>query len=470
MLKSLFSRLLTGYLVIFVLILTTFSAALSLIYQDFIFAEKHRTLRQGAMEVNRQVGRFYMEEITKDDLDLAMDSIGYSMDSRVYVLSLDKESLASQSGLGFLELESGNLVADLLKIMDGEEVFRTREYAPVIDTYVVFYGVPLTVRGEIIGAVLQYFPVDQIRSEILKVYGQIWRVGGVITLVSAAAIYFFVRRVSKPLKEMEIAASKLASGEVVEDIPGVKSSDEVGKLVKAFNTMKKELANMEYMRRDFIAGISHELRTPLTSILGFIQGMRDGLVAEEEREAVLDIIQDETRRMIRMTGEILEMVKLETGSEKLYPETFDVLEAAAFLLESLKIHETRPNLNVVLDIPRNLPAFADADRFRQIMINLINNAMKYTDDGGSIYISAGRAEDMIEVRIKDTGRGISQEQLPYIFERFYRADKSRHAATGGAGLGLNIVRSLVGLHGGDIRVWSQLGEGSEFVFTIPASN
>jgi signal transduction histidine kinase len=198
--------------------------------------------------------------------------------------------------------------------------------------------------------------------------------------------------------------------------------------------------------------------------------MSDGLVAEEEREAVLDIIQDETRRMIRLTGEILEMVKLETGSEKLYPEPFEILEAVTFLLESLKIHEIRPNLNMVLNISPNLRAFADADRFRQIMINLINNAMKYTEDSGSIRISARRTGEMIEISMRDTGRGIAQEQLPYIFERFYRADKSRHAATGGAGLGLNIVKSLVELHGGEIRVWSQLGEGTEFAFTIPAQN
>jgi signal transduction histidine kinase len=468
MFKSLFSRLLAGYLLIFILILIGFSAALSFIYQEFIFAEKHRTLSQGATEVNRQVGRYYMEEISKKDLDITMNSVGYSMDSRVYVLALNKESLASQNGLSFLELESGNLISDLLRIMDGEEIFRTREYSPMIDTYVVFYGVPLMVRGEIIGAILQYSPVDRIRTEIMKVYGQIWRVGGVVTLMGAIVIYFFVRKVSKPLKEMEIAASRMASGEEVEDIPGVKSSDEIGQLVRAFNSMKKQLAAMEYMRRDFIADISHELRTPLTSILGFVQGFKDGLVTDSERESVLDIIQDETRRMIRMTGEILEMVKLETGSEKLYPESFDLLTAVTFLMDSLNAGEDHPNLNVALNIPENLWAFADADRFRQIMINLINNAIKYMSDGGTLYISAQNKDDMIEIRLKDTGSGISQEQLPYIFERFYRADKSRHAATGGTGLGLHIVKSLVELHGGKISATSRLGEGSEFIFTIPA--
>jgi len=467
MFKSLFAKLVAGYLIIFMFILAAFSAAMSFIYQEFVFMEKQKALALGAKEVSRQIVSYKMGSIGKEDLETTMDSVGYVNDSRIYALELDKESLEEQLANQDQSSDGSNLISDLYRIMEGEEVFRKQEYSIELDSYVVFHGMPWEINGEIKGAILQYSPVEKIRSGIMNMYLQIWGVGAAISVLSSIVIYCYSASVSKPLRAMEKAASLLASGQTVEDIEVVRTDDEVGRLVVAFNTMKQKLEQIEKMRRDFIAGISHELRTPLTSILGFVQGLQDGIVPKEDIPGTLNIIQDETRRMINLTGEILELVKLESGPAELYIEKFSVFEAMTFIVGSLNINEKKPGLQVEMICPQDLYIYADADRFRQIMLNLLSNAIKYTEPPGTILIEVKDEEEQTRISVIDSGCGIDETEIDYVFERFYRTDKSRHSNTGGAGLGLNVAKTLVEQHGGKIGIESRLGEGTKVWFTIP---
>lgn len=468
MFKSMFSKLLTGYLIIFVLTVAAFSAAMSFIYQGFVFSEKEKALALGGQEVRRQIVAFKQGEISREELETSMDSVGYVMDSRIYALELNKDSLQQQMQMTEDNLSvSSNLIPDLGKIMEGTKVFRKREYSQDLDSYVVFYGMPWELDGEIQGAILQYSPVEKIRSGILDMYYQIWMLAAAVTVFSVVVIYLFSAKTSKSLRAMEKAAAQLASGEPVADIQAFDSRDEIGRLVTAFNTMKQRLVQIETMRRDFIAGISHELRTPLTSILGFVQGIQDGLVPKSEIPGVLKIIQDETRRMISLTGEILDLVKLESGTSELYLERFRIFEALAFIIGSLHVNEKKPGLTVEMLCPEDLTIRADADRFRQIMLNLLSNAIKYTDAPGQVMVEVERLERGAKISVADTGCGIEADELPFVFERFYRTDKSRHSSTGGAGLGLNLAKALVEQHGGAIGIESEAGVGTRIWFTLP---
>lgn len=469
MFKSMFSKLLAGYLIIFVLTVAAFSAAMSFIYQGFVFSEKEKALALGGQEVSRQIVAFKHGEISREELETSMDSVGYVMDSRIYALELDKDSLQQQQ-LQMTEDDlsaSSNLIPDLGKIMEGNKVFRKREYSQDLDSYVVFYGMPWELDGEIKGAILEYSPVEKIRSGILDMYYQIWMLAAAVTVFSVVVIYLFSAKTSKSLRAMERAAAQLASGEPVADIQTFDSRDEIGRLVTAFNTMKQRLVQIETMRRDFIAGISHELRTPLTSILGFVQGIQDGLVPKSEIPGALNIIQDETRRMISLTGEILDLVKLESGTSELYLERFRVFEALAFIIGSLHVNEKKPGLTVEMLCPEGLTIRADADRFRQIMLNLLSNAIKYTDAPGQIMVEVKRQEHGVKISVADTGCGIEAAELPFVFERFYRTDKSRHSSTGGAGLGLNLAKAMIEQHGGTIGIESEVGVGTKIWFTLP---
>jgi len=407
-------------------------------------------------------------EIGQEGFFKAVDAIGAVMDSKVYVLDVDGEALLQYYLSGDSEEEGGSyVVKDLVSIMNGQEVFRRREYSSERDTYMVYHGTPMTVNGMVEGAILQYSPVERIRSGLFQIYIQIWSVGLIMGVAGVLFIYLYSKRTSKYLRELEQAASRLAAGEPVEDIASA-GNDELSHLIQVFNEMKGKLEQIETMRRDFLASISHELRTPLTSILGFVQGMEDGLVSNEEAPAVLDIIQQETRRLINLTGDILDLIKIENGVGELFPERFRVFEALTFIIGSLNIKEKKPGLQVEMLCPDDLFITADADRFRQIMLNLLSNSIKHTDPPGKVSVEVERQGRWAVFCVIDTGAGIDQDELPLIFERFYRSDKSRRSSTGGSGLGLSIVRAMVEQHGGQVRIESKVGEGTKVWFTMPA--
>ena len=470
MFKSLFSKLLIGYLTIFVITLAALTAAITFIYQSFVFSEKQVALSRGALEVSLQYEAWITGEIGQEGFFKAVDAIGAVMDSKIYVLDVDGEALTQYYASALEESGGGSyIVADLVSIMGGHEVYRRREYSSERDTFMVYHGMPMTVGGSVEGAILQYSPVERIRSGLVQIYMQIWGVGLVMGIFGVLMIYFYSSRTTKSLRELQRAAFQIAAGEPVEDVasPG---NDELSRLIRVFNEMKEKLEQIETMRRDFIAGISHELRTPLTSILGFVQGMGDGLVTGEETPAVLNIIQQETRRLINLTGEILDLVKMENGVGEMYPESFRVFEALTFIIGSLNIKEKKPGLRVEMLCPEDLFIVADADRFRQIMLNLLSNAIKYTDPPGMVSVEIARQGRWVKFSVIDTGIGIDADELPLVFERFYRADKSRHSGTGGAGLGLNIAKAMVEQHGGQIGIESTAGQGTTVWFTLPADD
>ena len=467
MFKSLFSKLLITYLAIFVITLAALTAAITLIYQDFVFAEKQMTLARGAKEAELQYEAWIRGEIGQEGFYKAIDAIGAVMDSKIYILDVDGEALVQYYAAADKEARgSSYIVSDLVGIMNGQEVFRRREYSSERDTYMVYHGMPMTVDGTVEGAILQYSPVERIRSGLFEIYLQIWGVGLVMGIAGILVIYLYSSRTTKSLRELERAAFQIASGEAVEDIvsPG---NDELSHLIDVFNEMKGKLEQIETMRREYIASISHELRTPLTSILGFIQGLEDGLVTPEESPLVLDIIQQEARRLISLTGDILDLVKMENGVGELFPERFRVIEALTFIIGSLNIKEKKPGLQVEMLCPEDLTIYAEMDRFRQIMLNLLSNAIKYTDPPGRVSVEVESRDAWAKVSVIDTGIGIEPEELPLIFERFYRADKSRQSKTGGSGLGLNIAKAMVEQHGGQIGVESKVGVGTTVWFTMP---
>ena len=467
MFRSSFSRLLAGYLAIFVITLAALTAAITFIYQDFVFSEKRVSLARGAREVELQYESWIRGEIGQEGFFKAIDAIGAVMDSKIYVLDVDGEALIQYHAGAPGVAEGGSyIVDDLLNIMNGREVFRRQEYSAERDTFMVYHGAPLSVDGAPEGAILQYSPVERIFGGLFDIYIRVWGVGAVMGVIGVALIYFYSARTTKSLRELERAALRIAAGETVEDI-AIPGSDELSHLITVFNEMKEKLEQIETMRRDFIAGVSHELRTPLTSILGFVQGMRDGLVAPEEHYAVLDIIQQETRRLINLTGEILDLVKMENEIGELFPERFRVIEALTFIIGSLNIKEKKPGLQVDMLCPEDLYITADTDRFRQIMLNLLSNAINYTPATGRISVEVARAGKWARITVIDTGIGIEPEDLPLVFERFFRADKSRHSDTGGSGLGLNIAKAMVELHGGAIGIDSTPGKGTRVWFTMP---
>lgn len=304
-----------------------------------------------------------------------------------------------------------------------------------------------------------------------------WTAFLVLILVIAAVIFaailtfafWYSKRMAKPLDEMAEASRMFARGDFSPRVPqSGDSSDEMGALIESFNTMADSLENAEKRRSEFISNVSHELRTPMTTIAGFADGILDGTIPQEQEQIYLRSIRDETRRLARLVRTMLDSSKTASvAGEESRRSTFDVSELALQILLSFEKRATEKNLDVDPQLPDNrLMVHADKDGITQVVYNLLDNAVKFAEPDSCITLRIYKEEQKAYVSVKDHGETIPPDDLPYIFDRFHKSDRSRSLDKEGVGLGLYLVKTIINRHDEDIAVRSENGE-TEFVFTLP---
>ncbi|MCM8796041.1 MAG: ATP-binding protein [Candidatus Omnitrophica bacterium] len=229
-----------------------------------------------------------------------------------------------------------------------------------------------------------------------------------------------------------------------------------------------QLRRLEKIRQDFVANVSHELRTPLTSIKGYAETLLEGAIEDKDNvKEFINIIYHDSNRLAHLIDDLLDLSKIESGKMKMSFAPLEIKAIAKDCVEVLKKQAKEKSISIYLDLPDNLPkVLADEKRLSQVFLNLLDNAIKYTPEGGSVKISASLKEKFVQIDVSDTGIGIPEEDLPRIFERFYRVDKARSRQLGGTGLCLSIVKHIILAHRGEVWVKSQLGIGSTFSFTL----
>jgi len=283
-------------------------------------------------------------------------------------------------------------------------------------------------------------------------------------LVAVLLTLALSRRIVGPVEALTAAARKMEKGEFSQRVE-VQSRDEVGELARAFNAMADGLARIEQLRRNMVTDVAHELRTPLSNIRGYLEALRDGLTRPSP--ALIDSLYEEAMLLSRLVDDLQELALAEAGQLKLVRQPVALAEIVKKVVNIVQPQATAKGLTVRADLPADLPPVnADPERVGQVLRNLLNNAVTYTPPGGEIVVVARAVGSEVEVSVRDTGVGIAPEHLPYVFERFYRADKSRARATGGTGLGLAVVKQWVEAHGGRVWVESEVGKGTTFTFTL----
>ncbi|MEM1485442.1 HAMP domain-containing sensor histidine kinase [Oscillospiraceae bacterium PP1C4] len=299
--------------------------------------------------------------------------------------------------------------------------------------------------------------------EILKMFA----VSSLAVLILAfAAVYFITADLVRPLRKMVAATQSFSKGDFTVRVP-VESYDEIGQLAISFNNMASTLASTETVRRSFTANVSHELRTPMTTIGGFIDGILDGTIEEGKRDHYLNIVSQEIKRLSRLVRSMLNIARIEAGEMQINPDLFDVNDTVIKTVFTFEQPLEAKNIEVRGLDSGKIMVEADPDLIHQVVYNLMENAVKFANEGGYIEVSYTEGDAYTQVAIKNSGDGVPKDEIPHIFDRFYKADKSRSHDKGGAGLGLHIVRSIINLHGGEIIVRSVEGEYCEFMFTVP---
>lgn len=305
--------------------------------------------------------------------------------------------------------------------------------------------------------------IAELRNSI--VWSVVW--GGLVGIGLALVLAFFLsRRITAPVQSLVTAARNLGKGDFSQRA-AVKSRDELGELATAFNSMAAELEKADKLRRDLVADVAHELRTPLSNIKGYLEGIQDGVV--EADDATLKLIYEEVQLLSRLVDDLHELALAESGGLSLDRQVCDIGDIVRDVAGAMGYQAAAKGLKLHLEMPEiAATAFVDGQRIGQVVRNLLGNAINFTPEGGEITISVGQTKDGVSVSVADSGPGIPPEDLPYIFERFYRVDKARSRATGGSGLGLTIAKRLIEAHGGQLTAESTPGKGSVFTIKLPA--
>ena len=285
-------------------------------------------------------------------------------------------------------------------------------------------------------------------------------------VVGLVASMLLARQILRPLTQLAHSSQRIASGHYDERMP-VGGSDELAQMATSFNQMAEALDQVEQTRVTLIGDVSHELRTPLTSLSGYLEGMLDGVFPDTEE--TLGLMYGEVRRMRRLVDDLQTLSRVEAGQISLHMGTFDLRALAERAVSKLQPQWQMQDVSVAVKGPQQqLLVYADPDRVDQILLNLLGNALANTPEGGEITVRLGQDGRFARVDVVDNGAGIPAEQLPFLFERFFRADRSR--SSGGSGIGLTISRHLVWAMGGDLAAYSDgPGTGSKFSFTLPTA-
>lgn len=316
-----------------------------------------------------------------------------------------------------------------------------------------------------LGYVYMFYPTSVIRETvlILKIFIGLASLG--VILIAIGVIIFLSKKMTSPLIYMEEATKKMAKGEYRQDL-NIKGEDEVAQLSNSIRILGNQLQHYEDTRNEFLASVAHELRTPLTYINGYSDILTKDLIKDkDEQRKYLTIINDETKRVTRLVNDLLELSKASVGKLTLNKDIVDINLILEKVINNLSPLAKQKGLTFNYNSKKN--AFLNIDPFRmeQVFFNLIENSIKYTDHG-NVSVKIFEENELIKIIISDTGIGISEVDLPKIWDRFYRVDKSRARQTGGTGLGLNLVKEIIKLHEGEIDIKSTKGKGTTVYITL----
>lgn len=473
MFKSLFSKYITAFMLIIVL-----SFIVVVVITATMIGRYSADVKQDMMQTSLEACSAYLEDrLENDNRDISS------------LVENDRQDIINT--LKLLSKATGDVSLVLLDY-NGNVILATEEEGvPVIDSRIIeqlrqngaysgsglseghspektVKALAVSTDGEEDLAYVLVYSDSHLMERLFEVIVRVV-MGSILWVLLAAliAVYFISERVIAPMREISSAAKRFALGKFDTRVP-VRGSDEVAELAVAFNNMAESLDNYDNMRNKFMSDVSHDLRSPMTSISGFIDGIIDGVIPPEKHEYYLHIVSDEIKRLSRLVSSLLDLSRIQAGERKFTMSSFDICEMARQILISFEQKINAKKLDVSFDIDEDrLGVIADRDAIYQVLYNLCDNAVKFSTESGRLCIAIKRIKGRkVQVDVFNEGAGISAEDINYVFERFYKSDKSRGLNKSGAGLGLFISKTIMDAH--DQRIWvdSESGKNCCFSFTL----
>jgi len=477
MFRTVFARLVTVFLGVMLVAMSVQGVMLYNVYKNDAIVRMQQDMMAEAHGVALLMGRFFSTYQGQGEMYNYIHVSAQTRQSEIWFVNAEgnitllarPDSANPEEMATLIPLNDREIERYLKPVLAGHEFSMLGNFQGHFKEDTVTVACPVYWRrNEIVGAAFLHSTVDELNIA----YSNAWKIivlSGVFTgtlvmlLVSITA-----QSITRPIAAVNRAAKQIAQGNFDSRLEKT-GPDEIGQLSESFNRMAEELKKQEQMRVSFVANVSHELKSPMTSIQGFAQGMVDGTIAPQEHPRYLNIILDETKRLTKMVRELLDLSQVENGKFPLNITSFDLNELIRRVIIRYIDRMEEKGIEPEVEFRQEYSYVqADSERIEQVLVNLVDNAIKFTPEGGSIRIMTHTAQDKVLISIADSGFGIPQEDLPFIFDRFYKADKS-HTDKKGTGLGLAIVRSILEQHGESIQAASREGSGTTFSFALKAA-
>jgi two-component system, OmpR family, phosphate regulon sensor histidine kinase PhoR len=410
--------------------------------------------------------------------DATLAELARSMDLRITVIDSTGrvlyDSSVPRNQLGRLD---NHLNRPEIQQAHLRSIGRADRHSATLDADLLYYARALHMgSGELHGGYVRAaVNVQELSAFSANIQRVIWAVGLLTIMLLLVVSSVLARRITRPIQQIAATADAIKGGDVMQRVH-LSSNDEIGTLATGINDMAEKLGNdieklrkLERVRSEFLANVSHELRTPIFSIQGFLETLLDGAVDDPHvNREFLEKAHHHANRLNALLSDLIEISRIESGEMKMSFRYFSVSDFLQQVLKEMEPQAAKKSISLKIG---PLPSgdemvYGDRERLKQVMINLIDNAVKYTEPGGSITVQTSPEGAKTAIHVRDTGSGIAQEHQARIFERFYRVDRDRSREVGGTGLGLAIVKHIVEAHGGTIRVESEAGKGSIFTFTL----
>ncbi len=461
MFRSVFSRLTAVFVVILVVCFTILAFLITSIAGKYSFSAKAKTVSDIAESLSRFLDGNRSEIENVAGLS-ALLSVPIHDDDVFAFLTAQNGAILCCDKYCTLELTGRSVPEEVLsRVLDREKYGEVTDLGGLLPQ-----GSFVAARGISYGTVF-VCSLDSSASELMIslvrtiVLSTLW-----VLIAFLIAIFFVSERTIGPIRTISRAAKQFAAGDWDVRVPAG-GRDEIGELAAAFNSMAESLSGLEKMRRTFLGNLSHDLRTPMTTISGFVDGILDGTIPKEKEEHYLQIVSSETKRLSRLVSALLDLSRLQAGERQFTFTAFDICEMAREIIISFEqpIEAKRLDVEFFSD-ESSMKAYADKDAIYQVLYNICDNAVKFSEEGGKLCVRVFSSGKKIHVSVYNEGIGIPAEDLPFVFDRFYKSDKSRSLDKTGAGLGMFIARSVMEAHGETISVKSEYGKFCEFEFTV----
>ncbi len=472
MFNTLFSRMLATYLSVMLVILALLGVTVSGMFQNQYITEKEGELRREAEEIREIVIDKYLDDGKRPVASDELITIARKYDALLQIVFVDQAfgnvGIHDKASTKWLPVADNYLIEDFEKIISTSRtsiennVFRGWIEIPTMSISCPVVGDDGTVHG----AMFLHVDMSRTNDSIRQVYLDVLLSACVSVILAFLAVSYITGRMTKPITDMNNIVRRFSKGEFDARV-SVTGKDEVSELGQSFNVMADELDMVENSRRSFVANVSHELRSPLTSMRGFLEAMQDGTVPREEYGKYLGIVIDETKRMTGMVNDLLDLARIESGQTALKIEPFDINELIIRTLLTFEARINAGNIDVNMEFgAEHTVVEADREQIAQVVRNLIDNAIKFSPAGGMLTLKTEIGKKDVRVSVRDRGVGIAAEDLPYVFDRFYKAEKAHTPSGSSTGIGLSIVKRIVEQHGQSITAEAPDDGGACFTFTL----